>query len=133
LRKLFFERAEEVIIQEEQEEKERRKEKVQIMSAAAVNVAAAEVRRANQLIYDRISALGTFTGDSDAWYDWQKNFSRLTREFDNDLRYRVFRLMCGGLAERRLDEALSSHPVPNGGDPYQHAVDILNGICVDED
>ena len=41
--------------------------------------------------------------------------------------------MCGGLAERRLDEALSTHPVPNGGDPYQHAVDILNGIYVDED
>ena len=65
--------------------------------------AAAEVRRANQLIYDQIAALGTFTGDSDAWYDWQKNFRRLTREFDNDLRYRVFRLMCGVLAERRLD------------------------------
>ena len=41
--------------------------------------------------------------------------------------------MCGGLAERRLDEALSTHLVPNGGDPYQHAVDILNGIYVDED
>jgi hypothetical protein len=41
--------------------------------------------------------------------------------------------MCGGLAERRLDEALSTHPVPIGGDPYQHAVDILNGIYVDED
>ena len=44
------------------------------MAAAAANVAAAEVRRANQLIYDQIAALGTFTGDSDAWYDWQKNF-----------------------------------------------------------
>jgi hypothetical protein len=94
LRNLFFERAEKVIIQEEQEEKERREEKGQIMSAAASNVAAAEVRRANQLIYDQISALGTFTGDSDAWYDWQKNFRRITREFYNDLRYRVFRLMC---------------------------------------
>ena len=41
--------------------------------------------------------------------------------------------MCGGVAERRLDEALSAHPVPDGGDPYQHAVDILNGIYVDED
>jgi hypothetical protein len=41
--------------------------------------------------------------------------------------------MCGGLAEGRLDETLSSHPVPNGGDTYQHAVDILNGIYVDED
>ena len=69
LRNLFFERAEEVIIQEEQEEKERREEKGQIMSAAVANVAAAEVRRANQLIYDQIAALGTFTGDSDAWYD----------------------------------------------------------------
>jgi hypothetical protein len=49
------------------------------------------------------------------------------------LKYRVFRLTCGGLAERRLDEALSTHPVPNDGDPYQHAVDILNGIYVDED
>ena len=96
------------------------------MSAAAAKVAAAEVRRANQLIYDQIAALGTFTSDSDAWYDWQKNFRRLTRDFDNDLRYRVFRLMCGVLAERRLDEALSSHPVPHGRDPYQHAVDILN-------
>jgi len=126
LRNLFFERAEEVIIQEEQEEKERREEKDQVMSAA-------EVWRANQLIYDQIAALGTFNGDSDAWYDWQKNFRRLTREFNNDLRYRVFRLMCGGLAERRLDEALSSHPVPDSGDPYQHAVHILNGIYVDED
>ena len=57
----------------------------------------------------------------------------MTREFDNDLKYRVFRLVCGGLAERRLDEALSSHPVSDGGDPYQHAVDILNGIYVDKD
>jgi len=67
---------------QEQEEKER---KDQVMAAA-------EVRRANQLIYDQIVALGTFTGNSDAWYDWQKNFRRLTREFDNDLKYRVFRL-----------------------------------------
>jgi hypothetical protein len=103
------------------------------MAAAAANVAAAEVRRANQLIYDQIAALGTFTCDSDAWYDWKKNFRKLTREFDNDLKYRVLRLMCGGLAERRIDEALSTHPVPNGGDPYQLAVDILNGIYVDED
>ena len=41
--------------------------------------------------------------------------------------------MYGGLAKRRLGEALSAHPVPDGGDPYQHAVDILNGIYVDED
>ena len=81
LRNLFFERAEEVIIQEQ----ERKEEKDQVMAAAAANVVAAEVRRANQLIYDQIAALGTFTGDSDAWYDWQKNFRRLTREFDNDL------------------------------------------------
>jgi hypothetical protein len=81
--------------------------------------AAAEVRRANQLIYDQIAALRTFIGDSDAWYDWQKNFRRSTREFDNDLKYRVLRLKCGDLAERRLDEALSAHPVPDGGDPYQ--------------
>ena len=40
--------------------------------ATAANVAAAEVRRANQLIYDQIAALGTFTGDSDAWYDWRR-------------------------------------------------------------
>jgi hypothetical protein len=117
LRNPFFERAEEVIIQEEEE-------KDQSMAAAAANAAAAEVVRGNQLIYDQIAALVTFTGDSDAWYDWQKNFRRLTREFDNDLKYRVFRLMCGGIIERRLDE---------GGDPYQHAVDILNGIYVDED
>jgi len=128
LRNLFFERTEEEIIQEEKE-KERKEEKDQVMAAAA-NVAAAEVRRANQLIYDQIAALETFTGDSDAWYDWQKNFRRLTREFDNDLKYRVFRLMCGGLAERRLDEALFAHPVPDGGDPYQHAVDILDGMYV---
>ena len=78
--------------------------------------AAAEVRRANQLIYDQIATLGTFTGVSDAWYDWQKNFGRLTRELDNELKYRFFRQMCGGLAERRLDEALSGHPVPDGCD-----------------
>jgi hypothetical protein len=41
--------------------------------------------------------------------------------------------MCGGLTERRLDEALSAHLVSNGGHPYQHAVDIRNGIYVDED
>jgi len=41
--------------------------------------------------------------------------------------------MCGGLAERRLDEVLSAHPVFYGGNPYQHALDILNGIYVDED
>jgi hypothetical protein len=45
---------------------------------------AAEVQRANQLIYDQIAALRTFTSDSDAWYHWQKNFRRLTREFDNE-------------------------------------------------
>jgi hypothetical protein len=113
LRNLFFERAEEVIIQEEKEE-EKEEEKDQVMAAAA-NVAAAEVPKANPLIYDQIAALRTFTGDSDACYDWQKNFRMLTREFD-DLKYRVFRLRCGGLAERRLDEALSAHPVPDGGD-----------------
>jgi hypothetical protein len=53
--------------------------------AAAANVAAAEVQKANQLIYDQLAALETFTGDSDAWHDWQNNFRRLTREFDNDL------------------------------------------------
>ena len=57
LRNFFFERAEEEIIQEE--EKERKEEKDQVMAAAA-NVAAAEVRRANQLIYDQIAVLGTF-------------------------------------------------------------------------
>ena len=46
---------------------------------------AAEVQRAHHLIYDQIAALRTFTSDSDAWYQWQKNFRRLTREFDNDL------------------------------------------------
>jgi len=65
-------------------------------------------------------------------YDWQKNFRRLNREFDNDLKYRVFRLLCGGLAERRLDESLASHPDTDGGNPYQHVVDILNEIYVDE-
>jgi hypothetical protein len=131
LRNLFFERAEEVIIQEqeqqeEKERKERKEEKDQVMAAA-------EVQRVHQLIFDLIAALGTFTGDSDAWYDWPKNVRRLTREFDNDVKYRVLRLMCGGLAERRLDEVLSAHPVPDGGDPNQHAVDILNRIYVDED
>jgi len=124
LRNLFFERVEEVSILEQEEND-------QVMAAA--NVAAPEVRRANQLIYDQITALGTFIDDSDAWYDWQKNFRRLTREFDNDLKYRVFRLMCGGLPERRLDEALSAHPVPDDGDLYQHPVDILNGIYADKD
>ena len=76
LRNLFFERVEEVSILEQEEND-------QVMAAA--NVAASEVRRANQLIYDQITALGTFIGDSDAWYVWQKNFRRLTREFDNDL------------------------------------------------
>ena len=61
-------------------------------------MAAAEVRRANQLINDQIAAMETFTGDSDAWNDWQKNFRRLSPEFDNDFKYRVFRLMCVGLA-----------------------------------
>jgi len=111
-----------VIIQEE-EEKEKKEEKDQVMASA-------EVRRPNQLIYDQIAA---FIGDSDSWYDWQKNFRRLTREFHNDLKYRVFRLMCGGLAEKRLDKALSAHPVPDGVDPYQYVIDILNGIYVDED
>ena len=32
--------------------------------AAVANVAAAEVRRANQLMYDQIAALAAFTGDS---------------------------------------------------------------------
>ena len=41
--------------------------------------------------------------------------------------------MCGGLAETRLDQALSAHPVHDSCDLYQHAVDILNGIYVDED
>jgi hypothetical protein len=71
---------------------------------AAANVAAAEVRRAHQLINDQISALVTFTGDSNAWYDWRQNLRRLNREFDNDFKYRVFRRICGGLAERRLDK-----------------------------
>ena len=47
-----------MIIQEE-EQKEIKEEKDQVMGAAAANVAAAEVRRANQLIYDQISALET--------------------------------------------------------------------------
>jgi len=38
----------------------------------------------------------------------------LTQEFDNDLTYRVFRLICGGPDERRLHEAFSSRPVPDG-------------------
>ena len=81
-----MERAEELIIQEEEEkEKERKEEKDQVMAAAPANLAFSEVRRANELIYDKIAPLKTFTGDSDAWYDWQKNFRRLTREFDNDL------------------------------------------------
>ena len=77
-----------MIIQEEEEEKERKEEKDQVIAAAtAANVAAAEARSANQLIYDQIAALGTFTGDSDAWYDCQKNFRRLNREFNNDLKF----------------------------------------------
>ena len=56
-------------------------------------MAAAELRRADQLIFDQIATLRTFNGDSEANYDWQKNFRRLTREFDNGLKYRVFRLM----------------------------------------
>jgi hypothetical protein len=68
LRNIFFERAEDVVIQEQ----ERTEEKEQVMAAA-------EFRRANQLIRDQSSALGTFTSDSDAWNDWQKNFRRLSR------------------------------------------------------
>ena len=45
---------------EEQEEKDK---------VMAVGI---DVRRANQLIYDQIAALGTFTGD------WQKNSTSLT-------------------------------------------------------
>jgi hypothetical protein len=41
--------------------------------------------------------------------------------------------MCGGLAERMLGEALHTNPVPDGGNPYQHAVDILNGMYVVDD
>ena len=41
--------------------------------------------------------------------------------------------MCECLAEKRLDEALSAHPVPDGGDPDQHAVGILNQKHVHED
>jgi hypothetical protein len=44
----------------------------------AAGVAAAEVRIPNQLIYNQMAALEAFAGDSDAWYDWQKNFRRLT-------------------------------------------------------
>jgi len=49
------------------------------------------------------------------------------------LKYRVFRLLCGGLPERRLDEALVENPLAYGGNAYQHAVEIVNGIYVDED
>jgi hypothetical protein len=62
-----------------------------------------------------------------------EELQKVDSRIDNDLKYRVFFLMCGWLAERRLDKALSVHPVPDGGNPYQHAVDILNGIHVDED
>jgi len=96
-------------------------------------MAAAEVRRANQLIYDPIADLGTFTGDSDTRYDWQKDVKRLTREFDSDLKHRVFRLMCGGLAETELNEAMITSPASDGGSAYQHAFGIVNGIYVDED
>jgi hypothetical protein len=41
--------------------------------------------------------------------------------------------MCGGLAERRQDEALATNSVPDGGNPHQDAVDIVNGIHEDED
>ena len=41
--------------------------------------------------------------------------------------------MCGGLAGNRLDEAPVSYSVPDGGNAYQHAVYIVNGINVDQD
>jgi len=50
LKNLFFERSEKISIQK-QEEKARKEKKDQVMVAAA-----AEVRRANQLIYDEIAA-----------------------------------------------------------------------------
>jgi hypothetical protein len=39
-------------------------------------MATAEVRKANQLVYDEMSSFGTFTGDSDVLYDYQYNFRR---------------------------------------------------------
>jgi hypothetical protein len=65
-------------------------------AGVAAGVAAAEVRRANHLIYDQIAALKTSLPYSvadccEAWVRWS------TRELDNDLMYRGFHL---GLPER---------------------------------
>jgi len=40
--------------------------------------------------------------------------------------------MCRCISERSLDIALEKNHVPDQGNAYQHAVDILNGICVDK-
>lgn len=84
-------------------------------------------------IYDKIACLGSFAADSNAWYDCQKNSRKLSREFDNDLEHPIFCLIGGALAERRLDEALAVNAVSDENNAYQHSVDILNGIQVDED
>jgi hypothetical protein len=41
--------------------------------------------------------------------------------------------MCGGQAEKRIEETLEKHAVADGGNAYQHAMNILNGACVHED
>ena len=105
LRSLFFERAEETNVPKQEKREKTRKKRENRTKELVQTMAATEVRRANQLIFDGIAALGTFTGDSNAWSDWQKNSRRVTREFDNDLKNRVFRLICGGLAKRRLDSS----------------------------
>jgi len=57
------------------------------------DMAATTVQRAHQLTCDQSSALRTFTGNSNAWYDCNKDFRRPSREFDDDLEYRDLCLM----------------------------------------
>ena len=38
--------------------------------------------------------------------------------------------MCGGLAERRLDEAFSAQPVPDGGDEDQKDHEIVDFLQI---
>jgi len=94
-------------------------------------MAAAEERRANQLIYDAIAVLGIFTGTLMLGMVW-RNLRRLTPSLDDDFKYGVLRIMCRRIAERRLNAPLQGTLFVTGSSAYQHAVDIVNGIYVHE-
>jgi hypothetical protein len=57
----------------------------------------------------------------------------LTQKLHNDFKKRFFRLICRGLARRRLDEPLKENSVPYQANAHLHAVDIPNGTWVDEE